>query len=139
MPNVHDMAEELGLLDTIARAVSFHPAKLCLGVVWNIPVEYTTRLQTSAGMCHYRDGLRITFHPVLAREEHRTDLVETFLHELAHAHAHIVYGQPAHGHGEHWWEMMHQLGQSPRRCHAISDVSRKASLKATKPLEEMGL
>lgn len=139
MQNVLDFANELGLVAVIERAATYHPVKLHLGVVWNIPVEYTNRLQTTAGMCHYEGGLRITLNPALRAPSERQHLIETFLHELAHAHAAIVYGvRDGRGHGEHWWEMMHQLGQRPIRTHAIA-ACRKATDKATMSLDDMGL
>lgn len=134
--NVLDIAKDLGLEAVIERAVTFHPGKLHLGVVWNIPVEFDNRLQTAAGMCHYYTGLRITLNPCLQLAEQRQDLCETFLHELAHAHAWLVYA--ARGHGERWWEMMYQLGQRPQRTHNIA-ACKKATTIAVKSLDDMGL
>lgn len=137
MPNVRELAESLALLDIISRAVSFQP-KIHLGTVWNIPVEFDNRLQTAAGNCHYHPSLLIKLNPVLRRDNHRVDLVETFLHELAHAHAWIVYGERGRGHGAEWWEMMHQLGQIPRRAHSIA-ACKKATTRSALSLEDMEL
>lgn len=137
MPNVFELAEELGLVPIITRAVSFQP-KIHLGTVWNIPVVFDNRLQTAAGYCHYHPELLIKLNPALRRDECRKDCIETFLHELAHAHAWIVYGKHGRGHGANWWEMMHQLGQIPRRVHDIA-ACRKSTTKATHTLDDIGL
>lgn len=134
--NVLDFARELGLESCIARATTFHPGKLHLGVVWNVPVEYNDRLQTTAGLCHYQPTVRLELNCSLRLPNQRVHLIETFLHELAHAHAFMVYG--CRGHGNEWWKMMHQLGQIPRRTHNIA-ACHKSGTTATKTLDDMGL
>ena len=137
MHNVRSLAKEFHIEWMIERAFSFHPEYMP-GGLWQTPVETNDRLQRVAGQCHYRP-LRITLHPALFGPFAKPgELVETFLHELAHAMAVHRYGIDARGHGAHWREMMHQLGQQPRRCHNIAACT-KASDKARISLEDMEL
>lgn len=138
MQTVGTISSQLGLASVISRACSFHPGKCDMWNLLSIPVDFDARLQTSAGMCHYHGGLRLTLNPCLQRPDLINDLIETFLHEFAHAMAHLVYGTKAHGHGECWQELMYQLGQRPTRCHKIA-ACRKATNFAELSLEQMEL
>ena len=140
MLTVSQLAIQLEITLTIERAISYHPALPGANRhLWNIPITYPNRLQTAAGYCHY-NPLRIDLHPgLLGPDAAKAEHVATFLHELAHAMSVMVYGIAAgRGHGEHWWEMMHQLGQRPQRTHKIA-ACRKASLVAKRTLDDMGL
>lgn len=137
MHTVRTLAVELGLESVIERAFSFHP-EWFPGGLWQIPVESNPRLERVAGRCRY-NPLGLELHSALFGPfAQRVELVDTFLHELAHAMAWERYGAIGRGHGEHWWEMMHQLGQRPIRCHNIAACT-KASDEAKVGLEDMGL
>lgn len=135
---VFRFAEQYNLVSIIERAASFHPNKIHLGVVWNIPVEFNPRLMTTAGLCHYSPAFRIELNSSLGLESERVALIDTFLHELAHAHAFMTHGPEARGHGWQWHEAMWQLGQTPQRLHRIA-ACRKATTKAVLDLDDMGL
>lgn len=139
---VKSLAEELGLVHVIERAFSFHD-EYFPGQLWRVPVTLNDRLQRVAGKCRYTqlgvEALALELHPALFGPfAKRNELVETFLHELAHAMAWERYGAIGRGHGEHWSEMMHQLGQRPVRCHCIAACT-KATEKAKVGLDDMGL
>ncbi len=137
MPTVKTIAAQHGLEQIISRAHSFHPqlqsrAQSILGT----EVNYSDRLQTSAGNFAPRKNL-ISLHPAFLGPRTRTqDHLETFLHELAHLHQWVVYGRCDHG--ATWWEMMHQLGQKPVRTHEFVD-SLQCSQSTSLSLDEIGL
>lgn len=110
MTTVRDFAKVRGLDRVIERAISFHPQ--LPGGLWQTPVSTGERFQTRAGDASKQHGIRL--HSQLRGK----DLDETFLHELAHIMELIVYGSSSHG--ATWWEMMHQLGQKPKRTHQIA-------------------
>lgn len=122
MSTVREIAIQLGVIPIIERAFSFHPILSLTDRLWNLPVEYNFRLKTTAGQFWSQD-MRIVLHPGLLNAE-KQDHIATFLHELAHAMQFTVYKQ--RGHGASWWEMMHQLGQQPRRTHQIAACSKAA-------------
>lgn len=114
--SVLTFAKEHGLQSVIDRAISFHPQKLGGGALYRVPVDWNHRLRKCAGTFSSKDG--IALHPGLAHAK-VSDLHATFLHELAHAAQWLVYSKVDHG--ESWWEMMHQLGQKPKRTHSIPE------------------
>lgn len=116
--SVQAFAQEFGLIQVIARAISFHPAALGNGKLYAVKVEWNHNLRKAAGRFSSIRGIEL--HPGLAHAKPK-DLHETFLHELAHAMQFLVYGKVDHG--ETWWEMMHQLGQRPIRTHSIPECS----------------
>lgn len=121
METVETMAKELGLIPILERAFSFHPT-ICISTL-GTRVEWSNRLQTSAG---YASGIRgITLHQSL-RAALRDEWIETFLHEVAHMMQFYLYHEI--NHGASWWEMMHQLGQKPKRTHQIAAVKRRREL-----------
>ena len=137
MQTVRTIAEQLGVVRVIDRAISFHERLPGTNPgLWGISVEYTARMQRRAG-CFRGNEMAIELHPALAgpfakRGEH----IETFLHELAHAMQWIVYRRVDHG--ETWYEMMHQLGQQPKRCHNIAACT-KPGTNSKLNLEDMDL
>lgn len=96
----------------IQRALTYHPSitrrVMELRVVWN------HNLQTAAGRFHSAKN-QIELHPGLAYAHQANKLEETFLHELAHAMQWYAYSKCDHA--ESWWEMMHLLATTPKRCH----------------------
>lgn len=130
--NVRDFAQQTNSLETIQRAMSFHPNSR-ITESWGIPVEYSGELQTSAGKFYTRP-IFIRLH--LGLQLDPKALRETFLHELAHAHQWLVHGTCDHG--ETWWEAMHRLGQKPVRTHRIASVGKPRTLP-TRNAEDMGL
>ena len=47
--------------------------------------------------------------------KHNDDIIDTILHEIAHAIAHHAYGYRGH-HGYVWQEVARQIGARPERC-----------------------
>lgn len=136
MHTVKSLAYQRGLTAVLDRAFSFH-TQLGTADVWNIPVEFSDRIQTSAGNFRAKPrGGQIKLHRALEAPANKQPLDETFLHELAHAMQWLVYG--VCDHSATWWEMMHQLGQKPRRTHAIA-ACKPAKEYTYKSVEELGL
>lgn len=118
--SVRAFAEAQGLIQVIDRAISFHPAALGTGRLYAVKVDWNHRLERSAGRFNSLRGIEL--HPGLTHAKPK-DLHETFLHELAHAMQWLVYAKVDHL--ETWWEMMHQLGQKPKRTHSIPECQGK--------------
>ena len=116
---IEEFSRQYGLMPVIDRAISYHPQ--IRNRLLQCPVEWSGRLQTSAGYASSTRG--ITLHHSLQMADQRQNLIETFLHEAAHMMQHFAYGEI--NHGATWWEMMHQLGQKPKRTHAIAAVKRR--------------
>lgn len=119
---------------TILRAFSFHPE---CDSLWELPVTYNPRLASRAGQYHHKPP-SIDLHvalvgPKCSPREHE----EAFLHELAHAMEHRVYGRT--GHGEGWHEMMHQLGQQPTRTHRIAACTTHLAHRTTDSADALDL
>lgn len=132
MPKLIDFAIEHKWRLTIDRALLFHPS--IRDPLYNVPVEFSLKLQTSAGY-FWSKPPRIALHYGLQREgEHA--MMETFLHETAHAMQWFVYKEI--NHGASWWEMMHQLGQKPVRTHNLAACAR-AKAVAPGNADGMGL
>lgn len=113
MSNVETFAREYGLMPVIDRACSFHP--LIKSALLATPCEWNLRLHSSAGYYHSERG--ITLHLGLKREGSEATRA-TFLHEVAHAMQWLRYREV--NHGASWLEMMHQLGQQPKRTHSYA-------------------
>lgn len=105
-----------------------------LGVWWNL------RLRTTAGRCHFVPqpsgrGLvpvRIELNPKGAGDG--AFLLDTILHEAAHAMDALVFG--GNGHGRTWKRCARALGADPSRCYdsaeappALQAAARRASEK----------
>lgn len=118
MSTVRELAEQLGLIPTIERAMTYEPGKF--SGLWEIPVQYDFRLRSSAGNAN---KFRIKLHPGLLQASTR-EHVETFLHELAHTMDCFCRGQS--GHDYPWQEMMIRLGQKPVRTHNIATCKKRA-------------
>lgn len=122
---VLSLAEQLGLVESIERAISYSPQKLA--ALWSVPCSFNYRLRNSAGYARYgRDAkLSIEFHPGLASATAQ-EFRDTFLHELAHVMQYLEYRLMDHGHT--WWEAMIRLGAEPweTRYHKIDACRRPA-------------
>lgn len=67
-----------------------------------------------AGCCdHARKRITLSL-PVFQIEENREDVLDTILHEAAHALA-----GPAAGHGPRWKAAAVSIGARPERCHSL--------------------
>lgn len=128
---VAEFALNISATRIIQWALLFHPQ--IQGKLMHIPVVWNTNLDSSGGNFRSQPAMLISLHPALQREG-ATAVHETFLHELAHAMQWLVYHEV--NHGATWWEMMHQLGQKPRRCHQMN-LRAKGNQAAMSP-EEMG-
>ncbi|HMD81350.1 MAG TPA: SprT-like domain-containing protein, partial [Anaerolineales bacterium] len=117
---VLDFATELKQMTYISRALSYYSH---IGPkLWVIPCEWNYDLKTSAGRFSARRG--ITLHPGLKKAD-PAHMVETFMHELAHAMQYLAHGKVNHGHS--WHEMMYLLAQRPERLHNIAECRGSAS------------
>lgn len=68
-----------------------------------------------AGCCDHA-RMRITLsRPVFGIEDNREDVLDTILHEAAHALA-----GPAAGHGARWKAAAVSIGARPERCHSLA-------------------
>jgi predicted SprT family Zn-dependent metalloprotease len=68
------------------------------------------RRKRSLGLCLYgRRRIELSAH--LVRHNSRDEIVDTLLHEIAHA----LVG-PGHGHGRRWREKCREIGARPERC-----------------------
>lgn len=131
---VGSLARETGQFLIIARAITFHP-EIELSLLAT-KVEWEPRFKTSGGQYYPRER-KIALHPGLRYAEPQ-DLIQTFLHEVAHAGQHLAYRKCDHG--ETWWELMHQLGQRPKRTHQIPECfERLTAASAGLSLEDLGL
>lgn len=86
----------------------------------HIPVYKSTKLHSTAGKAVYRHPKRhrhILLHPALLDERDPVSINkdETFLHEVAHHAAHIVFNE--RGHGVYWAYWMIAFGLHPERCY----------------------
>lgn len=120
----------------IQRAVTYDAR---LQPCWDVPVEWSWSLRGSAGNANAK---RIHLHPALQHAQVQ-EVIDTFLHELAHVHEHTLYGHG--GHSQTWWEAMIRLGEKPwlTRYHNIEAVRTAARKGHTNVLEasaeELGL
>lgn len=125
---VHNTVEQI-----VDRALSFHPQ--IRHNLMAVRIEFNFNLKRVAGRA-FQSG-RIELHPGLLHGS-KQDLIETFLHELAHIMQYYSYG--VMDHGASWWEMMHQLGQRPKRTHNIGECQGKLQPKtAGLSTEDLGL
>jgi predicted SprT family Zn-dependent metalloprotease len=128
-------AELTDTFDVIERAVSFDER---LEAVWPIKVEWNDKLKVSygrGGPTHY--GIKL--HPAL--RDHKKQLRNTFLHELAHCMEYILYKRC--GHSQTFWEAMIRLGEKPweKGDHEFSlrKYNSDQQAAAQRMLEEAGL
>jgi len=87
----------------------------------DIRLRLSPRLSRSLGMIRYgrsRDGKRrvtdIALHPDLMLPGNERALVDTMLHEMAHAEAFLRHGH--RGHGGIWRAVAQRVGCEPRAC-----------------------
>ena len=79
--------------------------------------QFNSRLRTTAGQCLYGKEKRIEIATLLINspEIKKTDVLETLLHEVAHA----IAGYKA-AHGPIWKKIARELGCSGNTCHSLS-------------------
>lgn len=131
MPTLAEFAIRLGQEPVLRRAISFTP-NIDVALL-TCPTNWSLRLRSSAGYFH-SSPFQITLHPDLQRQGHQA-LVETLLHEVAHAMQWLRYKLVDHG--ETWQEAMYQLGQKPQRMHSMR--LKAATRQSAKSIEELGL
>ena len=81
--------------------------------LWSFGLAKTKRRQ---GVCKFRDR-RIEIAEYYARHNSREKVLDTLLHEIAHALA-----GPKAGHGPVWKAIAHQLGATPQACDTCIDT-----------------
>lgn len=82
-----------------------------------VMVSFSQRMRSCAGRAIGGQEIKLNYRLLL---QNPTELIPTYLHELAHILAHRLY--QARGHDPHWRQIMAWIGQSPRRTHPM-DVS----------------
>lgn len=80
---------------------------------WSFGLAKTKRRQ---GVCKFRDR-RIEIAEYYARHNSREKVLDTLLHEIAHALA-----GPQAGHGPVWKAIAHELGATPQACDTCVDT-----------------
>lgn len=90
---VDQFATDIGVNAILTRALSFHPH---IGTrIRGIRVEFDGGLKREAGQFSTQRGIRL--HPgLMAPGKSSKDLIETFLHELAHAMQWLAYSKIDH-------------------------------------------
>lgn len=82
-----------------------------------VTVLFSQRMRSCAGRAIAGSEIQLNYRLL---HQNPTELVPTYLHELAHILAHRLY--QARGHDQHWRQLMAWIGQSPQRTHHM-DVS----------------
>ncbi len=77
----------------------------------------TTRAKRRLGACNY-GAKRIEISEYYAKNNSRESIIDTLLHEIAHALA-----GPAAGHGPHWKMVAMRIGATPRACARPGEVN----------------
>lgn len=80
-------------------------------------IEYNTRLRTVFGRCKTRDKV-IQLNPYLVEANIKEHVVDTILHEIAHA----LTPKEMKPHGRDWKRVARRLGASTTRCYDKSVV-----------------
>ncbi len=78
-----------------------------------------------AGGCHYRTKvISLSRHYVALNVADRLDdVIDTVLHEIAHALTYLQYGPGGYGHGPEWQAICVRIGAKPERCYDSSVVA----------------
>lgn len=104
-------------------------------VLAHLKVNLSSRMATSGGLAitnrvTNRGEIRLNYRLLKDKPE---DLKDTYLHELAHIVANMVYFESC-GHDSRWKSVASWIGAKPERCHKM-DVShlRPARSKKTVP------
>ena len=87
-----------------------HEVKSGLKVGWQFAFDLAP---ARGGLCRYRDK-QITLSVTYCQKASKEEIVDTILHEIAHA----IVG-PKHGHGATWKAAARQIGCTAERCHRI--------------------
>lgn len=107
--NLRNRGMDLQELEAIAEMeLRKHGLKL-----WSFGLAKTKRRQ---GVCKFRDR-RIEIAEYYARHNSREKVLDTLLHEIAHALA-----GPKAGHGPVWKALAHRLGATPQACDTCVDT-----------------
>lgn len=102
------LAEVQRLANSLLRK---HKLKNGIGGGWRFGFDLAP---SRAGVCNYRHK-QISLSVTYCLEASREDVVDTVLHEIAHA----LVG-PAHGHDAVWRAMAIRIGCSGDRCHTVN-------------------
>jgi len=82
-----------------------------------ITVEWNPRMRTRAGVASYK-GNRIELNSRLLTEN-PSELLPTFIHEVAHIFTHIKFPKAVGSHGYQWKYVMRTLGTPIEECHTM--------------------
>lgn len=85
----------------------------------NIAVQFNYRFKWDRskrrfGLCSYRDRT-IQLSGYLVALNNKDEVLDTILHEIAHAIANHAFG--CHGHGAVWKMVCREIGARPKRCY----------------------
>ena len=87
-----------------------HEVKSGLKVGWQFAFDLAP---ARGGLCRHREK-QITLSVTYCQKASKEEIVDTILHEIAHA----IVG-PKHGHGATWKAAARQIGCTAERCHRI--------------------
>lgn len=75
-----------------------------------------------AGICRYnRKKISLSIDICRNNLDRDDEIMDTLLHEIAHALSYKLYGRQAVGHGYLWKHIAKQVGAKPQRCYTSRD------------------
>lgn len=92
------------------RLIQEHEAKSGLKTGWQFAFDLAP---VRGGICRHTTK-QITLSVTFCLKAHKDDIVDTILHEIAHA----IVG-PNHGHDETWKAAARRIGCTAKRCHQV--------------------
>lgn len=95
----------------------------------NVKVNLNKTSRSCIGSANVQ-SLKISLHYRLLLR-HPEELKPTYIHELAHIFAHLIYGSNIKDHGDEWKELMEDMGEKPTVTHNldVSEYKRKHKKK----------
>ena len=94
---------------------------------WRITVN--NKSTTRHGCCKYNKK-EIELHFLLLKEGNEADRDQTFVHEIAHVIAPLIYGNHIRGHGREWKNVMRCFGARPDRTSSHESMNEFKMQKA---------
>ena len=109
LPKISEMTlNEIEILGV--RLIQEHEVKSGLKTGWQFAFDLAP---VRGGICRHRTK-QITLSVTFCQKAHKEDIVDTILHEIAHA----IVG-PNHGHDEIWKAAARRIGCTAKRCHQV--------------------
>lgn len=113
-------AAHIGAMVRLCRAFPGEDTREALTKADKIDVDLSEKMGTCAGRArtfagHTAGGIKLNARLLAINPD---QLIPTYLHELAHVVANLIYKQNC-GHGPLWKKVMFVLGVSDERCHSM--------------------